>query len=283
MLLDGTSLDDSSSTDPIVLDPAHPVHIDLRVTNTGNTELEVRAVRLEGTVAGLPLFDYETGLSISVPPGSTVNRGYDLDLAALGGQVTGLLPASVQLLDADRSVVASQRTVVDVRGSVGSVYALWGLVAAALCGFQLVRLGLAVARHRLPANRWQRGVRFASLGITAGMLAVFGLSMLRIVAPHGSIWIPVVGGSTLAMFLLGYVSPFLDEEDEDEDQDEFDALVGTPVGPMVAPDSGAGDGRAEEVLADLDEVNQVDEVDPRATNKVDICLEHPAVSSAGRR
>jgi hypothetical protein len=111
------------------------------------------------------------------------------------------------------------------------------------------------------------------------MLAVFGLSALRIVAPHASIWIPLVVGSAVAMFVLGYLAPFLDPEDEDADDydaHELPQMLGAGVGATLATTAGRAGPPADDLPDHI-------AADPRATNKVVIHLEPPTAHRASTR
>lgn len=213
---------DSSDSNPIVLEPKDLPVMRVRVENNSNVTITVRTVRLEGNVMGLTFFAYDTSVGMRIRPGETEERRFEMDLVGLSGQAVGLIPSSVEILDPDREVLASQSLVVDVRGSLRSVYGIFGLALVALTLASAAVALVKLARHTLPANRWKRAMRFATPGLGAGLVAVFTLSALRIFAPSTDKWIPLLAGGALIGFLLGYVtpSPEIEEEEEEEEEDE---------------------------------------------------------------
>ena len=234
--VDGKPAAGSSDSHPVRLDPTKPVRLDLQVTNGGPRPLEVRTVRVEGRVAGLAFFAYDTSVRIRSDPGTTERRGYLLDMAGLDGQATGLIPTSISVLDADRNVLASQRFVADVRGSLRSVYGLFGLAVAGLTALSFTAVLLALARQRLPPNRWRRAVRFLTPGLGLGLLTVFTLSATRVFAPRPARWVSIVTLSALVLFVLGYLTPSVEDHEGDEDVEA--------IHDSSAPSEAGGRGRA---------------------------------------
>jgi len=193
------------------LDPARPVRIDLTVRNRGSAETQVRTVRLSGTALGLTFFAYDTSVALTVPAGETATQGFTLDLSDLDSQVTGLLPTQVAILDADRDVLAASDATADVHGSLVSVYGLFGIAVLLMTAFSWGAALLALARHRLPANRWRRALRFLPAGVGTGLTAVITLSVLRLVAPSPLAEIPLVLVAGAVGFGLGYLTPTPDD------------------------------------------------------------------------
>jgi hypothetical protein len=219
--IDGRLVAQSGERDPIRLRPKALATLDLRVTNTGSRAVEVRTVRLDGHVMGLTFFAYDTSVAFTVAPGATEARTFSLDLVGLGGQATGLIRGSVAVLDGERDTVASQRMVIDVRGSLRSVYGLFGLAVTVLTVLSLGAALVALARHELPLNRWRRGLRFLTPGLGVGLIAVFTLSAFRILVPRPGVWMPILLLAGGGGFLAGYLTPSPDD-DEDEDDDGLD-------------------------------------------------------------
>lgn len=203
----GQDMAAADENDPLTLQPGRPLPIELAITNRGTAPIQVRTVRLAGKVIGLTFFGYETTVSISVPPSATVTRQFSLDLAGLAGQAVGLLPASISLLDPDRNELASETLIVDVRGSLRSVYGFFGVAIVVLTGVSLAGAFLALARHRLPANRWRRAQRFLPGGIGLGLAFVFVFSVLRVFAPQASRWVPILLVLSAGLFAVGYFTP----------------------------------------------------------------------------
>ena len=215
--IDGRPARTAGERDPVKLRPKEVATLEVRVTNERTTQVEIRTVRLQGEVMALTFFAYDTSVNFTVAPGATETRTFELDLVGLGGQATGLIQGSVAVLDAERDMLASERLVVDVRGSLVSVYGLFGLALIVLTAVSLGGALLALARHRLPVNRWRRAVRFLTPGLGLGLLVVFTLSALRIFVPRPRLWIPILLVSGAAFFVLGYLTPAPDDDDEGED------------------------------------------------------------------
>src|SRR5437870_4003645 len=119
--IDDRAMSSATETRPILLSPRRPATLSVDLTNHGPDPVNVRVVRLEGRVVGLTFFAYDTAVGLNVPPGARGSRRFVIDLGGLAGQATGLIPGAVTLLDAERDVVAEQRGVIDVRGSLRSV------------------------------------------------------------------------------------------------------------------------------------------------------------------
>ncbi|MGW3992173.1 hypothetical protein ACWEF6_01670 [Amycolatopsis sp. NPDC004772] len=191
----------------VPIDPVSQVELQVVATNPGAAPVKVRSVRLSGVALALTFFAYDTTAPFEVPARGSVSRTFVLDLGDLAGQATGLLPSSVELLDAGRVTLGEATTVADVRGSFWSVYGVFGLAMLVLTILAWVTALLALARHRLAPNRWRRGVRFLPAGFGTGLVAVISLSVLRLVPPEPAIEIPVVLGVAAIAFLLGYLTP----------------------------------------------------------------------------
>lgn len=191
----------------MVITPKRPVQLGVTVTNSGSAAVRVRSIRFSGTALALTFFAYDTTLPFDVPAHGRVTRTFGLDLADLDGQAIGLLPASVQLFDVDRAEIADVSTVTDVRGSILSVYGIFGIAVLALTIAAWATCLLALARHRLPANRWRRALRFMPAGFGTGLVAVVTLSVLRIIPPEPTVEIPIIVGTTVIGLVLGYLTP----------------------------------------------------------------------------
>jgi hypothetical protein len=191
----------------IPIDPAKQVELQVMATNSGAAPVKVRSVRLSGVALALTFFAYDTTAPFEVPARGSITRTFVLDLGDLAGQATGLLPSSVELLDAQRATLGEATTVADVQGSFWSVYGVFGLAMLVLTVLAWLTALLALARHRLAPNRWRRGLRFLPAGFGTGLVAVISLSVLRLVPPEPAIEIPVVLGAAAIAFLLGYLTP----------------------------------------------------------------------------
>lgn len=230
--IDDAPVGRSTESRPIRLSPRRQATLSVEVTNDSAEPLDVRIVRLEGKVVGLTFFAYDTAVGLRVGPGQSGSRRFLLDMGGLDGQATGLIPGAVKLLDADRKVVAEQAGVVDVRGSLRSVYGVFGLGVAFLTGLSFLGALVGLARHRLPPNRWRRALRFLTPGLGLGLLLNFTLSATRVFVPTPGRWLTIVVVSAAVLFGLGYLTPAPDAG-EDEDDEELAALPAPRVGPEL--------------------------------------------------
>jgi hypothetical protein len=239
--VDGQPLAHSSQSHPIRLSPTKPATLEVQVTNASGAEVDLRTVRLEGRVVGLTFFAYDTSVNLAVAAGQSATLRYSLDLAGLDGQATGLIPGSVRLLDAGRHVVASQSMVSDVRGSVKSVYGLFGLALLLLTILATLGALLGLARHRLSPNRWLRAARFLTPGLGLGLVLVFTLSAFRAWVPTTGRWIVMILVCGAVFFVIGYLTPSpVEEGEEEEDEDDGPLIVGAgPPTPGPSPSPGA--------------------------------------------
>jgi hypothetical protein len=212
------------------LDPDRPTEVELEVRNPGGEPVQIRTVRLSGTALGLTFFAYDTSVALTVPPGESATQVFSLDLSDLSNQVTGLLPAEISLLDADRSVLAASDATADVQGSLVSVYGLFGIAVLLMTALSLGAAFLALARQRLPANRWRRALRFLPGGVGAGLTTVITLSVLRLVAPAPIAEIPLVLAAAGVAFALGYLTPNPDEPAPDVDTAQETAVLAESQG-----------------------------------------------------
>jgi hypothetical protein len=205
--INGRTVADVDSNEPLVLAGDGSTPIQLNLTNSGSAAIKVRSVRLEGRVMGMTFFRYTTRLDIVLAPGATTERRFDLDLDDLTGQAVGLIPAKFQLLDDRRTVVVEDSLPVHVRGSLTSVYGVFGLAVAGITAVLLISLLIALSQRKLPSNRWQRAVLFLAAGTGLGLTLTFTLSATRLLTPGASAWVSLVAIFGAGAFLLGYVLP----------------------------------------------------------------------------
>ena len=202
--IDGRTVGDGR----LVIDPSRTANMVITVGNdTGSTQ-RVKTVRLSGTALALTFFAYDTAVAFDVPAGETVTRSFPLDLADLDRQATGLLPSSLRLLGPDRAVLAEVDATSDVRGSVWSVYGVFGITVVIVTLLAWAVVLVALAAHRLPANPWRRAVHFLPAGVGTGLSAVLTLSVLRLVPPTPAAEIPLVLGCAAAALALGYLTSY---------------------------------------------------------------------------
>jgi hypothetical protein len=232
--IDGVSTSESSPTHPVMLRPDQSANIDIEIINHGSNAVTLRAVRLTGVVTGLTFFAYQTSINLDVAAGQKTHLRYSLDLDGLDGQATGLIPARISVVDADHHVVGAQAFVSDVRGSIVSVYGLFGLALLALTGLAIAGVLWAVATHRMPHNRWRRGVRLLTVGLGLGLVMVFTLSAFRIWVPTADRWVVTVLGFAIVFFVIGYLTP-TPSGDDDEELDESEFLADDQQSVETAP------------------------------------------------
>lgn len=202
------TLDGRNIADRVVeFDPARPAELSVTAINSGTTPKSVRLVRVSGVALALTFFAYDTTIPFEVPAQGQATRTFPLDVRDLRDQAIGLLPTSVELLDEERVALGEVDTVADVRGSFLSVYGVFGVAVFALTALTWVAALLALARHRLPPNRFRRALRFLPAGIGTGLVAVVTLSVLRLVPPEPVVEIPVVLGAAVIAMVLGFLTP----------------------------------------------------------------------------
>ena len=209
--VDGRDVATASPSHPVNLQDDRPAVMNVRVTNGSGRDILVRSVRLQGRVIGLTMFSYEARVDLEVAPAATEEVTYEIELVDLSRQAVGLIPARVELLDAKRQVLATQRFESDVDGSARSVYGLFGLIVAAITVVLFVGAVMRLAGHRLPSNRWKRAVRFGVVGLGFGLTITFTLSAFGILYPSPALWVTLLllGGG--GMLVFGYLTPNPDD------------------------------------------------------------------------
>ncbi len=205
--LDGRDVGTATGSRPLRLRPGRALPVLVRVTATGSQPVKVRDVKIEGRVLGLAFFTYATQVDLSAVPGSPDERRYDINLIDLQGQATGLLPARVVLYDDRGSVVATRSFVVDVRGSVRSVYGTFGIAVAAITVLLLVSALWKLRQGTLPANRWRRAMAFALPGLGVGFVLTFTASAFRWLVPAAATWTLLLLAGAAVGFVAGYLTP----------------------------------------------------------------------------
>lgn len=200
-------VDRIDANQPLRLESSRGATVRVQVVNKSDAPMTIRIVRLHGKVMGLTFYTYDTLVDMRLDPRETDERVFFVDLTDLRGQATGLLPSQLTLLDDKRKVAISDDFPVDVRGSVGSVYGIFGLVVTAMTALLLVAALIRLATQRLPLNRWSRATRFAAPGIGIGFVLTFGLSALRVFIPSAATWFPLVLLGGAAGFIFGYLTP----------------------------------------------------------------------------
>jgi hypothetical protein len=220
--LDDQRLDLSSSSDPVVISPGRESTLTLDLRNQTDAPVIVRQVRLRGQAFAVTLVSYDVLIQARVPARSRVNVDVPVDFGDLDKQVVGLFPASLSLVDPQGDTLASQDFTMDVRGQALSLMGVFTIVVAIATVLSIIAIWVAVLRRRLPRSRWRRALRIGVTGAGVGVVLTLLLDELRLVAPSGSVWIPIVLVPTLAAFALGYLSPgplAIEDEEEEEVED----------------------------------------------------------------
>ncbi|MFB7717697.1 hypothetical protein [Nocardia sp. NPDC056100] len=205
--IEGRAIAGADARNPVRLDPAKVSQVTVEVVNGTAKPVTVRRVDLAGHILGLNFFSYSTSVELTVAAGKSGKLTYRLDPAGLDGQATGLIGADLTLIGSDGKPLTNTHTVVDVRGSLVSVYGLFGIILAVLTLLAIADAALTVARHRLSANRWQRGLRLLAPGIGIGLMIGFTASVVRWWVPGTALWLSLAGATAALFFLAGYLSP----------------------------------------------------------------------------
>jgi hypothetical protein len=235
--VNGTPLSTATEAHPLRLLPGKPATVAMEVRDTSASPLAVRAVDLQGRVAGLVFFSFDTSVSFDVPARGSKDLSYVLDTSTLKGEVTGLVPGSLVLLGPGDRFITSEPFVSDTKGSLVSVYGLFGLGIFVLTTLALIEVLLNLGRGRLPVNRWRRGTRFLASGLGVGGVAVFTLSALGKWLPSNGHWFTILAVAAVVGFVIGYLTPTPlvpgEEEEEEGDEAAEDGLAGGYAVPPV--------------------------------------------------
>jgi len=215
--LNGHPLTGTDESHPLRLSPSGLSTVVVEVANNSSRTVDIRTVVLQGQVIGLTFFDFETSVDLSVKAHHQNGVSYLLDLSGLNGEATGLIPGSLSILGPNRNVITSDPLVTDVRGSIVSVYGLFGLGLLLLTLLALASTLLSVARHKLSSNRFRRALSFMVPGVGLGFVLVFTLSALRVWLPSSGHWLTIVLAFLAVFFAAGFLSPSPAEEVADED------------------------------------------------------------------
>jgi hypothetical protein len=235
--INGTSLAGASEPHPLPLVPGRPMTISFVMRNGTSHPVAVGSVNFEGRVAGLTFFSFDTLVRFQVPPGQSKSLAYALDTTSLKGQATGLVPCALSWSTPSGQLIASEPFVSDIKGSIVSVYGLFGLGILVLTVLGLIEALLALAHGRLPLNRWRRGIRFLIPGLGVGAILVFSLSAFGEWLPSNGHWLVILAIFGAAGFVIGYLTPtppLPGEEEDKEEEQEIDGPDATPVSEVTA-------------------------------------------------
>ena len=185
-------------------------------------------------MAGLTFFSFDTLVRFAVPPEESKSLAYVLDTTSLKGQATGLVPASLSLSAPSGQLIVSEPFVSNIKGSIISVYGLFGLGILVLTILGFIEALLALAHGRLPLNRWRRGIRFLIPGLGVGAILVFSLSAFSKWLPSNGHWFVILAIFGAAGFVIGYLTPTppLPGEEGDDEEDEEEEVDGPGAEPV---------------------------------------------------
>lgn len=218
--INGQNASLSTDAHPVPIYPNRPTTIRITVRSTDTSTLHVAAVRFEGNVMDLPLYSYDTAVGLVIPPGTSKSLLFAVDTSGIGSQATGLVGSTISLLGPGGNEITSQAVVVEVHGSLQSLYGLFGLAVLLLTASSFAFALLALARHTLPSNRWLRGVRFFIPGFGVGLVLTFTFSALEIFTPGPGRWLPLLIITCALGFAAGYLTPAPNEEVFDDYDDD---------------------------------------------------------------
>lgn len=201
--VDGRTLGEGN----IVLKASALTRVVVSVQNLSRANVDVDSVRLSGTVLGLTFFDYDTRVRTTIPARGSANWTVDLDIRDLDGRATGLMPVEVAIRGADLHTVARVSGNAEVRGSMFSLYGLFGLGLVVLMALLWAVALLPLGRHAPTAAWWQRGLRFVPAGCGVGLFLVFALSAIRLLTPATPSDFAITITTSVICFALGALLP----------------------------------------------------------------------------
>jgi hypothetical protein len=217
----------SDSVDPIAIGDTDVTKVTLALQNVGPTEIRIRSVRLSGRVFGLKFFSFSSLVDIALPPNASTTRTVEFDATDLRTEALGWIPATLTLVGPDREPIDHKDVRVDVRGSIFSVYGIFGLAVAGITAILIVSLLLAISRRELPGNRWRRALGFFSIGLGLALTVTFTLSSMRLLMPNPAAWVTLLLALGATSFLLGYFLPLGKYAHSDQASPDSSRLVST--------------------------------------------------------
>src|SRR5262249_46321242 len=136
--VNGRDIATTTTKDPLRLVPGDSVDVAVALTNNTDKVVDVRRVVLRGRVLGLTFFTYASSVDLTVAPGAKGVLNYRLDLTDLGAQATGLVAGELSVTDSSGTPIAAVATITDVRGSLMSVYGMFGIALVVLTVLALI-------------------------------------------------------------------------------------------------------------------------------------------------
>jgi hypothetical protein len=210
----------STRDHPIVLDPKVPTTLSMTLANDGPTLVHVRYLRLAGSILGIDFVQFQASTKTDIPPGTTKTVTAPSDFFDVDGVATGYVNARLEAVDEQRSTIASQSFVADVKGKFLSSEGLFFLQVLAFALISLIDVAYGIARRRLPRNRFIAAILFAFAAASTVITIVVGAAMARIALFETQAWVPALFVATAGAFILGYLSPSRLARTATEDADD---------------------------------------------------------------
>jgi hypothetical protein len=232
----GRSLTEPTRDNPVVINPNNKAELSMTVRNDGTERVEVRYLRLTGSLLGVHFVRYQASANVVVPPGSTRTIAALGDFFDVDGVASGYMNATMQAVDEHRDVLATQPFVADVQGKVASSEGLLLLQAIVFSLVGIIEIVTGLARRRLPRNRFVRALLFGLTAASVVVTIVVGAAMSRVALWGASTWVPVLLIATGVGFVLGYLSPGRIEKGARDKAD--DAAIDLVAADAVARASG---------------------------------------------
>jgi hypothetical protein len=215
------SLDDVDNANPLKVDSADIIDLELTVTNDGDDPIEVGQIRIESKLLSFTFLTQALRTQIVVEPGDSQSVTLPVDFVGVEGQASGYFRAEMRLLDGENSTLASRDFTLDIRGdafaAANTVFYLLIVFAAVV----VLRNLVAIVRRRLEVNRLVRATRLGIVGLQVGVVLAIASSLFRFRAMSGAQWVPLVIIAALIGFGIGYFLT-LAPKDVDEDDAELD-------------------------------------------------------------
>lgn len=211
------SLDDVDGADPLKVDSADIIDLELTVTNDSDETIEVGQIRIESKLLSFTFLTQALRTQIVVAPGDSESVMLPVDFVGVEGQASGYFRAEMRLLDDENSTLASRDFTLDIRGDVfaaaNTVFYLLIVFAAVV----VLRNVMAIVRRRLEVNRLVRAARLGIVGLQVGVVLAIASSLFRFRAMSGAQWIPLVIIASLIGFGIGYFLTLAPKDVDDDD------------------------------------------------------------------
>lgn len=192
---------------PIVMNPKVKQQLSMTVRNDGTDAVTVRYLRLTGRIMGVHFVRYQAEANVAVPAGTTRTISVLGDFFDIDGRSTGYMSVTMQVVDEQRALLASQPFVADVRGKVVSSQGWVLLEVGVFAMVSLAEIVFGLAQRRLPRNRFVRAILFTLTAASVVIAVTISAAMARVALFGASSWVPALLLAAGIGFVLGYLSP----------------------------------------------------------------------------